>query len=135
MTDSKAVRYQAMIKSHFPEAIVEVPDELVAVMTNHPNDRHVVAAAMVAKVKIIVTTNLKHFPQEILAPFGIEAQHPDVFLTNLQKQFPALMLQLIQQQSQDLKNPPVSVDELLTKLNKQVPEFVSQVQLTLQSID
>ncbi|WP_196797481.1 hypothetical protein [Gloeocapsa sp. PCC 7428] len=104
-------------------------------MINHPNDRHVVAAAIVAKAEIIVTTNLKHFPQDTLSPVGIEAQHPDVFLTNLLHQFPELVLQLIQQQSEDLKNPPVSIDELLVKLYKQVPNFVSKVRLTLQSID
>lgn len=38
MTNAKAVRFQAMLKTHFPEAIVEVPQELVAAMTNHPGD-------------------------------------------------------------------------------------------------
>lgn len=57
MTDAKAARFQAMIKMHFPEAIVEVPEEIVAAMTNHPGDRHVVAAAIVARAEVIVTYN------------------------------------------------------------------------------
>src|SRR4028119_1226531 len=47
MTEAKAERFQAMIKTHFPEAMVEVPEKLVAAMTNHPGDRHVVAAAII----------------------------------------------------------------------------------------
>lgn len=133
MTEAKAARFQAMIKTHFPEAIVEVPEELVAAMTNHPADRHVVAAAIIAKAEIIVTTNLKHFPTEALAPFDLTAQHPDVFLTQMNELFPGLMTQIIQRQSKDLKNPPLSFTELLNKLSNQVPEFISQIRLEQQN--
>lgn len=46
MTEPKAARFQAMLKTYFPEAIVEVPERLVEAMTNHPGDRHVLAAAI-----------------------------------------------------------------------------------------
>ncbi len=49
MTENKAKRFQEILKINFPEAIVEVPEELVLDMTNHPGDRHVVAAAIVAQ--------------------------------------------------------------------------------------
>ncbi len=45
-----------------------------------PNDRHVLAAAIVGRADVIVTFNLKDFPSDKLVPFGIEAQHPDEFL-------------------------------------------------------
>lgn len=76
----KAARLQSEIKAAFPEAMVEVPLGLVEVMTNHPKDRHVLAAAVVARAQVIVTANIKDFPASALDPFGIEAQHPDVFL-------------------------------------------------------
>lgn len=104
-------------------------------MTNHPSDRHVVAAAIIAQAEVIVTTNLKHFPKDALAPFGIKAQHPDVFLTNLNKNFTDTIVKVIQQQSQDLKNPPLSVTQLLDKLSKQVPEFASKVRSALQNVE
>jgi len=129
MIDLKASRFQEMIKRYFPHAMVEVPRDLVDIMTNHPADRHVVAAAIVAKAKIIVTSNLKHFPVEALTPWSIEAQHPDVFLTYLYEIFPDSMVQLIQQQSQDLNNPPLSIAELLDRLNPQVPVFANKVRL------
>lgn len=131
MTSDKAMRLQQMIENAFPEAIVEVPTELVQVMGNHPGDRHVLATAVVAKVNVIVTYNLKHFSRSALAPWGIEAQHPDVFLSYLYNLSPDLVANVVRQQAQDLQRPPISVDELLDILGKQVPEFASKVQLYL----
>ena len=48
-----------------------------------PDDRHVLAAAIRSKSKIIVTNNLRDFPAEILGPFKIEAQSPDKFIARL----------------------------------------------------
>ena len=126
-TELGVVRLQQNLKAYFPEAMVEVPEELIERMTNHPGDRHVAAAAVAANAEIIVTFNLRHFPQESLTPWGIQAQHPDVFLTKLYEEFPEALINIIQQQSEDLKNPPVSVTELLAKLSSQVPEFVNKI--------
>ena len=46
------------------------------------HDRHVLAAAICGHADAIVTFNLGDFPAEVLAPFGVEAQHPDDFLLN-----------------------------------------------------
>ena len=67
------------------------------------------AAAVAANVKVIVTFNLKHFPENSLSPWGIQAKHPDVFLTTLYEQFTDTLINIIQQQPAALKNPPVSV--------------------------
>jgi hypothetical protein len=53
--------------------LLELPD---------PDDRHVLAAAIVGRCDLIVTANLKDFPATMLEPFGIDAQHPDEFLCN-----------------------------------------------------
>jgi len=45
------------------------------------NDVHVLAAAIVAHADCIVTSNMRHFPANILTLFGIEAIDPDVFIT------------------------------------------------------
>jgi predicted nucleic acid-binding protein len=45
-----------------------------------PDDRHVLAAAIAGHADCIVTANLKDFPASALAPFGLEAIHPDQFL-------------------------------------------------------
>ncbi|MFT4028826.1 MAG: hypothetical protein QM675_03030 [Protaetiibacter sp.] len=41
------------------------------------------AAAIHAGAQVIVTRNLRDFPGDALGPLGIEAQHPDAFLTGL----------------------------------------------------
>ena len=45
-----------------------------------PNDVHVLAAAVAGHADCIVTANLRHFPNAVLRPYGIEAIHPDDFL-------------------------------------------------------
>lgn len=44
-----------------------------------PDDRHVLAAALVADADYIVTYNLKDFPLEKLSRYSITAIHPDGF--------------------------------------------------------
>ena len=64
---------------------VAVPDSLVTgyegieSMLDLPDadDRHVLAAAVKCGAGTIVTYNLKDFPDAVLAPFGLCAQHPD----------------------------------------------------------
>jgi predicted nucleic acid-binding protein len=45
-----------------------------------PQDVHVLAAAVAGHADCIVTTNLKHFPDQALKVYGIEAIHPDDFI-------------------------------------------------------
>jgi hypothetical protein len=54
------------IRDHFPEALVEFPAELLGTLTINEKDRHVLAAAIMGKVEVIVTFNLKHFGSEHL---------------------------------------------------------------------
>ncbi|WP_232548905.1 PIN domain-containing protein [Propioniciclava soli] len=56
-----------------------------------PGDRHVLAAAIHAGGQVIVTRNLRDFPAHALSPWGIEAQHPDAFLTGLRAAHPDVL--------------------------------------------
>jgi predicted nucleic acid-binding protein len=134
MTEAKAAYFQEQIKTNFPDAMVEVPEYLVAAMTNDPGDRHVVAAAIVAKAEVIVTANIKHFPVEALAPYEIEAWHPDDFLVYLDEQNPGTMIQVIWQQSNELKHPR-TVPESLDKLERfnSVPKFAGSIRCQFYS--
>lgn len=53
-----------------------------------PDDRHVLAAAIHAEAQVIVTRNLRDFPTEKLRLWGVEARHPDEFLTGLHQERP-----------------------------------------------
>jgi predicted nucleic acid-binding protein len=118
ITEERAIKLEETIKKAFPEAMVEVPLGLAEIMTNDPGDRHVLAAAVVAKADIIVTSNLKHFQEKDLVSWGVKAQSPDDFLTDIYNLYPKEMLSIIRLQSQGLKKPPMTVEELLELLGK-----------------
>lgn len=81
-----------------------------------PDDRHVLAAAITAGAQVIVTFNGKDFPPDALAPFGVEAQHPDEFVTDLIDLSPGLVAKSLQRQRARLKNPPLTSAQLLDHL-------------------
>lgn len=134
MKSERAARFEAALKAAFPNAMVEVPDNLIQQMTNDPGDRHVAAAAVVAKAQVIVTSNLRDFPRESLNPWGITAMHPDVFLNRLYEVAPDLMANVVSKQVEDLKNPPMTVDELLVRLREEVPVFADKIQRYYENI-
>lgn len=128
MTVERAISLETKIKKAFAEAMIEVPVELAQVMTNHPSDLHVLAAAVTAKADIIVTSNLKHFQAKDLDPWNIKAQSPDDFLTYLYDLYLDRMVEVVRRQSQVLKKPPMTIAELLALLSKRdVPKFASNV--------
>jgi hypothetical protein len=81
-----------------------------------PNDRHVPAAAIVGRCDVIVTANLKDFPESVLAAFGIDAQHPDEFLCNHLNLAQGLFCTCVQKIRGRLKNPPYTTEEYLETL-------------------
>ena len=83
LSAQKAIYRENEIRRHFPEAWIDGYEDLIPAMTNHPKDRHVLAAAARAGVKVIVTYNLKDFPSSSLAPYSITAQGPSAFLKSL----------------------------------------------------
>ena len=50
------------LKKHFGDAWVTNYEPFVSHMTNHPNDRHVLASAVRCGAQVIVTYNKRHFP-------------------------------------------------------------------------
>ena len=84
-----------------------------------PNDRHVLAAAIVGCCDAIVTYNRKDFPDAALAPFGIETQHPDVFFSNQLSLAPGLVCSALGKVRVRLKNPPKTAKEYLAILTQQ----------------
>ncbi len=66
----------------FPDAMVENYEVLIDGLTlPDEKDRHVLAAAIKTNANIIVTDNLKDFPEEYLGTFGLSAKNADHFLT------------------------------------------------------
>jgi len=66
-------------------------EHLIPECTNHPNDRHVLAAAIQAGVETIVTFNTRDFTPASLEPWGITAVQPANFLKILYDHDPAVV--------------------------------------------
>lgn len=93
------------------------------------DDRHVVAAAIRTRAHVIVTYNLPDFPEEVLAPLGLEAQHPDQFVAHLLDLSPGKVCAAVREQRQGLRNPPRAARELLDTFSRlQLPETVSRLE-------
>ena len=108
----------------FPEAMVRGHERLVPSMRNHEKDRHVAAAAVKAKAQAIVTSNIRDFR---LLPEGIEAQRPDEFLCGLLEAKSEVIIGVLRDQAADLRRPPMSVGDVLARLERVVPRFVAGV--------
>jgi predicted nucleic acid-binding protein len=123
-TAAGARRRVSAMRDCFPEALVTGFEHLTGAMRNDPDDRHVAAAAISAGAQVIVTSNLKHFRREDLAP-SLEAQSPGSFLTSLLSLRTGQMLRILQEQATDLENPPMTVEELINGLALSVPDFAA----------
>jgi len=103
-----------------PDACIDGYEDLVSGLTlPDESDRHVLAAAIRCGADVIVTFNLKDFPSCHLAPYGIEAQHPDEFVENLFHLDSAAVVAAAQSQRRQLKTPTVEVDKYLGFLQRQ----------------
>ena len=96
--DAVVAGYEAMIET------LALPD---------PNDRHVLAAAITGEANVIVTRNLRDFPDEALAPHGIQAMHPDRFFRHLLEVEPLAFVTVVLDQQASLTKPPIPMAELL----------------------
>ncbi|GMQ98350.1 MAG: PIN domain-containing protein [Acidimicrobiia bacterium] len=80
------------------------------------DDRHVVAAALRCRAKVIVTQNIRDFPAETLEPLGIEAQTVDTFVSHLIDRAPNDILETVRRQAAALANPPMSTTDVIERL-------------------
>jgi predicted nucleic acid-binding protein len=112
----------------FAEANVRGFEVLIPLMNNDKKDRHVLAAAVMSRSQVIVTSNIKDFSKQALDPFGIEAQTPDEFLTHLFYLNSTLMMEILSEQAQDLNDPPLTVPDVLEVLAIIAPGFVKLMQ-------
>lgn len=124
MTLEKARRLRTLMEREFPEAEVTGYELLIAAMQNHTKDRHVAAAAVKSGAQVIATGNLKDFTP---LPEGIEAQSPDEFLCNLVDLDPGTFVEMLRDQAADLVRPAMTLDELIARLARVVPEAAGLV--------
>ena len=122
-------RTRDLMNAHVRDCLVTGYQDLISgLKLPDENDRHILAAAIKAGASVIVTYNLDDFPKEALAPYGIDAQHPDDFLVFQLDLNKAAICNAVRQQRQTLKNPPMSISELLdTFASQRLPMFVERL--------
>jgi hypothetical protein len=115
---ARAARARAEMERAFEDAMVDGFDHFLAVCEAMPdrNDRHVLAAAIGAQAQVIVTENLRHFPDHVLAPFDIEARSADAFIADTAMLDMGRAAVAVQRMRLRFGSPPVSVDDLFIKL-------------------
>lgn len=89
--------------------ILELPD---------PDDRHVLAAAIKAGAQVIVTHNIRDFPATKLESWSVLAEDPDEFVLGLIDLDRQAVYAQVQRMADAWKNPPGSVDDVLTSLER-----------------
>jgi predicted nucleic acid-binding protein len=120
LDEVKLQRTMTLVNRAVPDCLVTGYDHLTDRLSlPDPNDRHVLAAAIRCGAQVIVTTNLKDFPQEALAAFDIDARHPDDFILDLADLDPAIVTTAAKLQRAALKHPPLSAETFTDTLRRQ----------------
>lgn len=129
ISNERLERVRALMDAHVRDAKVTGYENLIdGLELPDPDDRHVLAAAIRCNADAIVTFNLKDFPPKVLAPYGIEAIHPDDFISYQIDLAPAPCLSALREQRLALKHPPLNVDTFLAALLRQeLPQTVSRL--------
>lgn len=123
---SKLERCIRLMDENAEDALVEGYEHFIpSIELPDPNDRHVVAAAVMARAQVIVTNNLKDFPQEYLwKKFGLRIELPDVFLVHLTDLYHADVLAAVKATRAPLKHPPISPEEFIASMERnELPTF------------
>ena len=127
LTREKLERTRRLMNKATLDALVKGYEDLIPGLSlPDENDRHVLAAAIRGGAQVIVTMNLKDFPDEVLEQYEIEAQHPDEFVLQLIELAPESVLDAAETHRQSLQNPQKSIEEFLASLEAQgLPKSVA----------
>jgi predicted nucleic acid-binding protein len=119
----------AAMHQAFPESCVDGSDGLIGSLDlPDPDDRHVLATAIRTDAEHIVTENLRDFPNDKLAPFGITAVSADDFLASTFELYPAEALAAMRTMRKAYGRPPFTRGEFIFDLQaKGLPKLASML--------
>jgi hypothetical protein len=136
-TEKQSEALLATLEREFPNARIGRAryEAFIDTMTNHPKDRHVLAAAKAFPASVVVTLNLRDFPPTSAAPHGIVIQSPDDFLIELWSASAPLLIDILRQQAAALRRPEHTLAQVLDNLALHAPSFVALVREALLAAD
>ena len=113
-----AEKKMAAANQAFPSAMVYGVGLPEGIELPDPDDRHVVAAALVGECDCIVTYNLRDFPQEALDKYGLRAMSPDDLVMELVGKNPVTVLCVIDALIRSKRRPPRTYDQEMEGLRR-----------------
>jgi hypothetical protein len=100
-----------------------------------PGDRHVLAAAIIGRADVIVTCNLRDFPTNVLTRYGIDAQHPDIFIRHVLDLNEVACIATVRTLRAAMLKPSMTATEYLDLLSRQgLPETVAFLRPRIDTI-
>jgi len=122
-------RRDAMIEAVEGSLIEDYEDLIPTLTLPDADDRHVLAAAIKAEAELILTINLKDFPQQTLAAQNLTAKHPDDFISELLRTDQEAVVDVVREMRARRKRPPISAADFLAQLERQgLKKFVAELQ-------
>lgn len=119
LTAEQLERTRRLMDAAVPGAVVEgFERHLAGLELPDPDDRHVLAAAIEAKARVIVTFNTKDFPLPVVAQHGIEIREPDAFVLQLLTRDPEAVYAVVRAHRSALRKPPLTAGEYLEQLDR-----------------
>ena len=108
-------RVRRLMQSAIRDGLVVGYEPLIDVVSGlpDPDDRHVVAAAIKCKAQVIVTNNVRDFPESALATWNVEAKQPDAFVMDQINLDARAVYSAVQQIADTWNNPPGTFNDVL----------------------
>ena len=119
ISEQEAIKRTENANLAFPDAFVTNYSGLIdGLELPDLKDRHVLAAAIKTNANIIVTNNIKDFPEDYLSTFGLSAKTADDFLTDIIDLNPQLALKAFRELVLNRRNPDIDEYEVLDRFRK-----------------
>lgn len=119
ITEEEIKKRSNMANTAFPDALVKNYEPLISgLILPDEKDRHVLAAAIKTNANVIVTNNLKDFPNKYLATFGLVAKSADDFIADIIDLNHEKALEAFRKSVLNRRNPDLDEYEVLDNLRK-----------------
>lgn len=120
LTRERLQRTRELMDRHAEDSLLTgYEHRMQAIDLPDAGDRHVLAAAIEAKADLILTWNLRDFPDALLSLHGVRAATPDELLSKLIQNSRQEMITLLREARLSLKLPPLTGPEYLATLTHQ----------------
>jgi predicted nucleic acid-binding protein len=131
LREAAIAKTNALMEGHVDNALVTGYEGLIESLTlPDPDDRHVLATAIHGGAAAIVTLNLKHFPDNVLAPHNVLARHPDDFIMSIFETDPMAVVRALALDRARLRKPPMTVTEYVASLFRAgLPETAAAIRM------